>query len=76
MWISIWFLSFFAWSTQADVIDEYKKMLNDSIFACIEMLKQGYIDVMLMPVKKFYDILKWKADIEEQKMKMIEEGKK
>ena len=54
----------------------YKKMLNDSIFACIEMLKQGYIDVMLMPVKKFYDILKWKADIEEQKMKMIEEGKK
>jgi hypothetical protein len=76
MWISIWFPSFFAWSTQADVIDEYKKMLNDSIFACIEMLKQGYIDVMLMPVKKFYDILKWKADIEEQKMKMIEEGKK
>ena len=76
MWISIWFPSFFAWFTQPNIIDDYKKMLNDSIFACIEMLHQGYIDVMLMPIKKFNDLLKWKADIEEQKMKMIEEGKK
>jgi len=51
-------------------------MLNDSIFAAIEMLHLGYIDIMYMPVKRFNDLLKWKADIEDQKMKMIEEGKK
>jgi len=76
MWISIWFPSFFAWYTQHNLIDEYKKTLNDSIFACIEMLHQGYLDVMIMPVKKFYDLLKWKSDIEDQRMKMIEDRKK
>jgi len=76
MWISIWFLNFFAWYTQDNIIDEYKSMLNDSIFAAIEMLHLGYIDIMLMPIKRFNDLLKWKADIEDQKMKMIEEGKK
>ena len=76
MWISIWFLSFFAWCTQLNTVDEYKKMLSDSIFACIEMLHQGYIDIMHMPIKRFNDLLKWKADIEDQRMKMIEEGKK
>jgi len=29
-----------------------------------------------MPVKRFNDLLKWKADIEDQRMKMIEEGRK
>jgi len=51
-------------------------MLNESIFACIEMLHQNYIDIMHMPVKRFNDLLKWKADIEDQRMKMIEEGRK
>jgi len=76
MWISIWFPSSFAWCTQHNVIDDYKKMLNESIFACIEMLHQNYIDIMHMPVKRFNDLLKWKADIEDQRMKMIEEGRK
>jgi len=51
-------------------------MLNDSIFAAIEMLHLGYFDIMYMPVKRFNDLLKWKADIEDQKMKMMEENKK
>jgi hypothetical protein len=58
------------------VIDEYKKMLNDSIFAAIEMLHLGYIDVMFMPVKRLNDLLKWKTNIEEQKIKMMEENRK
>ena len=76
MWISIWFPSSFVWCTQHKIIDDYKKMLNDSIFACIEMLHQSYIDIMYMPVKRFNDLLKWKSDIEDQRMKMIEEGRK
>jgi len=39
------------------------------------MLHQGYIDIMHMPVKRFNDLLKWKADIEEQRMKLIEDGR-
>jgi len=37
----------------------------------MEMSKQSYSDVMKMPVKKFYDYLKWKSDLEEEKRKMI-----
>ena len=70
-----WFPNFFAWYMQDNVIDDYKKTLNDSIFACIEMLHQDYISIMQMPVKRFNDLLKWKADIEEQKMKLIDERK-
>ncbi len=42
----------------------------------MEMLHQPYLDIMQMPVKRFNDLLKWKADIEEQKMKMIDERNK
>jgi len=76
MWISIWFLNFFAWCTQHNLIENYKEILSDSINACIEMLHQGYLDVMFMPVKRFNDLLKWKADIEDQRMKLIEEKKR
>lgn len=40
------------------------------------MLHQEYISIMFMPIKRFNDLLKWKSDIEEQKLKMIEERKK
>ena len=44
----------------------------------MEMSKQSYQEITLMPVKKFYDYLKWKTDLEEEKRKMIleEVGKK
>jgi len=48
-------------------------MLNESIFACIEMLHQNYLDIMSMPVKRFNDLLKWKTDIEDQRLKLMEE---
>ncbi len=40
------------------------------------MCHQGYHDIMIMPVKRFNDLLKWKADIEDQKLKLIDERKK
>ncbi len=39
----------------------------------MEMSKQGYQDVVAMPIKRFYNYLKWKSDLEDDKKKMIEE---
>jgi len=42
----------------------------------MEMSKQSYVDVILMPVKRFQDYLKWKSQLEEQKQKRFEEESK
>ena len=37
----------------------------------MEMSKQSYPETMAMPVNRFYNYLKWKTDLEEEKRKMI-----
>jgi hypothetical protein len=37
----------------------------------MEMSKQSYNETLSMPVKRFYNYLKWKSDLEEEKQKMI-----
>jgi hypothetical protein len=37
------------------------------------MLRQQYDTVMLMPVKRFYDMLKWKSELEEERSKLMQE---
>jgi len=39
----------------------------------MEMSRQSYNDVVSMPVKRFYNYLKWKTDLEEEKQKLMEE---
>lgn len=39
----------------------------------MEMSRQSYHDVIHMPVKRFYNYLKWKTDLEEEKQKQIQE---
>lgn len=39
----------------------------------METMKQQYTSIMEMPVKRLYDLLKWKADLEEEKTKLIKE---
>lgn len=39
----------------------------------MEMSRQSYNDVVNMPVKRFYNYLKWKTDLEEEKQKLMEE---
>ena len=56
-------------------IFSYKTNLNEAIFSAIEMCKQPYTDIMNMPVKRLYDLLKWKADIEEEKSKIMKDQK-
>ena len=37
----------------------------------MEMSKQSYNDIMLMPVKRFQNYMKWKNNLEEEKQKLI-----
>jgi len=39
----------------------------------MEMSKQSYVDIVAMPVQRFYSYLKWKSDLEEEKKKIITE---
>jgi len=36
-------------------------------------MKQGYLDIMLMPVKRFLNEIKWKSELEEEKQKLMQE---
>lgn len=42
----------------------------------MELSGQSYVDVIQMPLKKFYDYMKWKTDLEEEKQKRIDEETK
>lgn len=48
-------------------------MLENNVFSCMEMSGQPYQNVIDMPVKRFQNYLKWKANLEEDKKKMINE---
>jgi hypothetical protein len=39
----------------------------------MEMMKMSYNDILLMPVLRFYDLIKWKNDLEEERTKQIKE---
>lgn len=69
----IWWKTFFVWCTRHNDIIEYKKNLRETIFSAIELCKLPFIDIMTMPVKMLYDLLKWKVDIEEEKARLIKE---
>jgi len=58
---------------EEDTVEAYRKASALDVYACMELSRQSYIEVMAMPVKKFYDYLKWKAELEEEKQKQIEE---
>jgi hypothetical protein len=64
----------FAWYTLHDKeIDKYRSNLSESIFSAIELCHQPYDAIMNMPVKRLYDLLKWKSDLEEEKAKIMKE---
>lgn len=58
---------------QHDGVVQFKKNLASNIFSCMELSGQSYPEVVNMPVKRFYDYLKWKTDLEDEKQKMIRE---
>jgi len=36
-------------------------------------MKMGYHDIIFMPVKRFYDLIKWKTELEEERQKIMKE---
>lgn len=36
-------------------------------------MKIAYHDIIFMPVKRFYDLIKWKTSLEEERAKMMKE---
>lgn len=65
--------AFFVWYSEHDQIAEYRKTLANNIYACMEMSGMSYSEVAAMPVKKLFDYLKWKSDLEEEKRKLMKE---
>jgi hypothetical protein len=61
---------------QQNSVENYRKSLAADIFTCMELSRQSFVDVANMPIKKFYDYLKWKTDLEEEKQKRIDEETK
>jgi len=51
----------------------YRKNLKESIFSCMELSGQSYEQVAAMPIQRFYDYLKWKSDLEDEKQKLIKD---
>jgi hypothetical protein len=38
------------------------------------LTKQGYYEISMMPVNRFYNLLRWKAELEKEKQKLINES--
>jgi len=70
-----WWATFFVWYTRHNLIEDYKKSLDESVFTCVELSKQSWQEVMSMPVLKLNNYLKWKDDLEEEKKRKIDEIK-
>ena len=71
--ILIYSKTFFVWCTDYDSITEYTKTMNENIFACMELMKQPYMDIMHMPIGRFQQLLKWKSKLEEEKEKQMQD---
>ncbi len=39
----------------------------------MEIIKKAYNNVSEIPIKRFYNYLKWKTDLEDDKKKMVDE---
>jgi len=47
--------------------------MNENIFSCMELMRQQYTTVMMIPIGRFYEMLKWKSKLEEEKQRIIKD---
>ena len=47
--------------------------MNENIFSCMELGKQQYSSIMMMPINRLHEYLKWKSKLEEEKQNAIDE---
>ena len=57
----------------SEVITQYRKVMDENIFSCIELTHSPYSDIMMMPINRFHNFLKWKSKLEEEEQKQMEE---
>jgi len=69
-------VNFFEWShsSNQEESERFQKNLEENIRSMMELMKQDYTDIMIMPYKFFIDTIKWKFDLEEEKRKKMEES--
>jgi len=56
-------------------IDNFKNVLYENVRSLMELMKESWSSIMMMPYKFFLDTLKWKIDLEDEKRKRLEENK-
>jgi len=61
---------------QDDKIDQYKKDLEENIFTCKELTGSSYLEIMSMPVERFYRLIKWKSSLEKDKQRIMDDKMK
>lgn len=71
MILSITFFGHYTSENDKDISD-YRKILKENVFTCMEWSHQSYEQIMLMPIQKLSDYLTWKTNLEEEKRKMLE----
>jgi hypothetical protein len=58
---------------QTKDIKKSKKIHDENVRSMMEMMKQDWLSIQLMPYKFFIETLKWKVNLEEEKKKKLEE---
>lgn len=71
--IWMWPANFFAQCTNDKFIDNFISSFEENLFLCMELTKQSYESIMMMPVDRFYKLLKWKIKFDEEVNKMKED---
>jgi hypothetical protein len=56
-----------------EAINAYAKGLEEHIFLMMQLLKQDYLSIILMPIDRFHGILKRKFKFDEEVQKLQEE---
>lgn len=59
--------------TNYDLVDKFRKRIEEDIYTCMEFSGQSYPDVASMPAQRLYNYLKWKVKYENKKKEMMEE---
>ena len=57
----------------SESVEAYADALEENMFLLKQLLKQGYLDILFMPVYRFRNCLKWKNKFDEEVQRLQEE---
>lgn len=59
--------SSFRWYSQIENVEDYRKMMESNIFYLIQKFQYPYESIMIMPIKRFENLLEWKVKLDMEK---------